>query len=159
LLPSLGLDTRSKNQGGANEYFSIEHYDGPAVKRDEIGRISSHSKQRYDACGSEYRVTGAEHTIGVNAAGGAVFAIGINGAARAARRVWGMIPKEDKLPHVRSVSDIAWAFWNRAAAGNLQDIKYFFVSMIIKPETNRHVRRALKTLTPPREEVESWPGV
>jgi hypothetical protein len=158
-LTDLGLDTRSKNQGGANECFSVEHYDGPAVKRDEIGGIPSQSKQRYDVCGREYRITGAEHTIGVNAAGGAVFAIGISSAAKSARRVWGVVPKEDELPHIRSVSDIAWAFWNRAAAGNSQDIKYFFVTMIINPETNRHIRRALKTLKPPKEEVEGWPGV
>ena len=158
-LTDLGLDTRSKNQGGANECFSVEHYDGPAVKRDDSGRIPSQSKQRYDVCGREYRVTGAEHTIGVNAAGGAVFAIGIMSAARSARRVWGVDPKADELPYIRTVSDIAWAFWNRAATANIQNIRYFFVTMIINPETNRHIRRALKTLDPPREEVEGWPGV
>jgi hypothetical protein len=158
-LTDLGLDTRSKNQGGANECFSVEHYDGPAVKRDDKGQMPSQSKQRYDVCGREYRITGAEHTIGVNAAGGAVFAIGIMSAARSARRVWGVDPKADELPHIRTVSDIAWAFWNRAAAGNIQDIKYFFVTMIINPETNRHIRRALKTLNPPKEEVDGWPGV
>jgi hypothetical protein len=154
----LGLGTRSKNDQGPNECFSLEHYDGPAVKRNDRGEFPSQSKQRYEVCGKEYRVTGSEHTIGVNAAGGAVFAINIMSAAKSARRVWGEPPEPDALPHIRTVSDIAWAFWNRAAKDNIQGIKYFFVTMIINPETNRHIRRALKALKPEKKEVEGWPG-
>jgi hypothetical protein len=58
------------------------------------------------------------------------------------------------------VSDIAWAFWNRvhSSSSDLQNIKYLFVTMIINKETNQHVKHALSTLSPPKEEVEGWPG-
>jgi hypothetical protein len=78
--------------------------------------------------------------------------------AKAAKSLWRRTPNAEELPHIRSFSDITWAFWNRAAAGNIQNIKYFFVTTIINTETNRHIRKALKTLTPPKTEADLWPG-
>lgn len=52
--------------------------------------------------------------------------------------------------------------WNRAVTANpgtdLKNIKYFFTTMIINTETNRHIKRALQTLTPPIEDAIGWPG-
>lgn len=50
--------------------------------------------------------------------------------ARAAAALWGRNPLTEELPHIRSFSDISWAFWNRAAAGNIQGIKYFMATMV-----------------------------
>jgi hypothetical protein len=156
----LGMGTKSKNKGGPNECFQIEHYNSAAVILDEDGTRPAKYHQYYKApCGTEFRETGAEHTVGVNGEGGAVFAMDIKSPAKAARSLWGRAPKAEELPHIRSFSDISWAFWNRAAAGNIQNIKYFFVTTIINTETNRHIRKALKTLTPPKTETEGWPGV
>jgi hypothetical protein len=88
-----------------------------------------------------------------------VFVFDIKSLAKAARSLWRRAAKPEESPHIRSFSDISWAFWNCAAAGNIQNIRYFFVTTIINTETNRHVRRALETLTPPKTETEGWPGV
>ncbi|USP75837.1 hypothetical protein yc1106_03111 [Curvularia clavata] len=155
----LGIGTKSRNQGGQNQCFSIEHFNGAAVKLDDDGKLPAKANQRYDVCGKEYRVTNAEHTIGVNAEAGAVYAIQLSSAAKAARRLWKRAPLTEELPAIRSLSDIAWAFWNRAHAGQgLQNVKYLFVTMIINKETNQHVKRALGTLSPPKYEPDGWPG-
>ncbi|KAJ4316919.1 Mitochondrial import inner membrane translocase subunit tim8 [Neodidymelliopsis sp. IMI 364377] len=158
----LGLDTKSKNNGGPNQCFQIEHFDGPTVIKDPDGSVPPKSSQYYEVCKVQYRVTGAEHTIGVNAAGGAVFAISLSNAAKSARRLWRVAPQTEKLPHIRSVSDISWAFWHRAVAetegADLKNIRYFFVNMVINTETSRHIKRALKSLTPPHEDPVDWPG-
>ncbi|KAF1851007.1 uncharacterized protein K460DRAFT_382536 [Cucurbitaria berberidis CBS 394.84] len=124
----LGLGTKSKSQKGPNECFQIEHHDSPAVEHYETNELPAKPNQRYKVCGKDYRITSAEHTIGVNAAGGAIFAMS--------------------------------AFWNRvnAAGGDVTNIKYFFVTIIINRETNKHIRRVLSTLTPPQDETHSWPG-
>ncbi|XPS70486.1 Mitochondrial import inner membrane translocase subunit tim8 [Ascochyta lentis] len=161
-LLDLGLPTTPKSQGGPNECFHIEHFDSPAMTKTPTGFFPPKTNQFYTVCDTSYRATGAEHTIGINAAGGAVFALNLVSAASAARRTWGVKPTPDQLPHIRSVSDLAWAFWNRAVGATpgarVQGIKYFFVAMIINAETNRIVRRALLGLEPPREEVGAWPG-
>lgn len=155
----LAIGTKSKNQGGPNQCFSIEHFNGPAVKLGDDGKMPAKADQRYEVCGKEYRITGAEHTIGVNAEAGAVYAIQLSSAAKAARRLWKRAPLTEELPAIRSVSDIAWAFWNRAhSAQSLQNVKYLFVTMVINKETNQHVKRALGTLSPPRDEPDGWPG-
>lgn len=156
----LSIGTKSKGQGGPNQCFLIEHSDSPAVKKGDDGKMPAKADQRYDVCDKEYRVTNAEHTLGVNAEEGAVYAIQLSSAAKAARRLWKRAPLAEELPAIRSVSDIAWAFWNRVHidAESLQNIKYLFVTMIINKETNQHVKRALGTLSPPKEDVEGWPG-
>jgi hypothetical protein len=156
----LGIGTKSKGQGGPNQCFLIQHFDSPAVKKGDDGKIPVKADQRYNVCDKEYRVTNAEHTVGVNAEAGAVFAIQLFSAAKAARRLWKRVPLADELPAIRSVSDIAWAFWNRVHgdAESLQNIRYLFVTMIINKETNQHVQRALSTLDPPKRDAEVWPG-
>jgi hypothetical protein len=112
-------------------------------------------------CPLQYRITNAEHTIGVNAQAGAIYAMQLFSAAKAARRLWKRAPAAEELPAICSVSDIAWAFWNRVHADGgegLNNVRYMFVTMIINKETNQHVKRALSTLSPPKEEVEGWPG-
>ncbi|CAI9635688.1 unnamed protein product [Alternaria burnsii] len=156
----LAISTKPKSQGGPNQCFLIEHYDSPAVKKGDDGKMPLRGDQRYEVCDKEYRVTGAEHTIGVNAEAGVVYAINLSSAAKAARRLWKRAALTDELPAIRSVSDIAWAFWNRVHSDveSLQNIRYLFVTMIINKETNQHITRALGTLNPPKEDVEVWPG-
>lgn len=156
----LAISTKPKSQRGPNQCFLIEHYDSPAVKKGDDGKMPLRVDQRYDVCDKEYRVTGAEHTIGVNAEAGVVYAINLSSAAKAARRLWKRAALTDELPAIRSVSDIAWAFWNRVHSDveSLQNIRYLFATMIINKETNQHITRALGTLNPPKEDVEVWPG-
>ncbi|UPX11680.1 Mitochondrial import inner membrane translocase subunit tim8 [Ascochyta rabiei] len=146
-----GLDTQPKSQGGPNECFHIEHFDSPAVTRELNGLLPPKSKQVNTVCSTPHRVTGAEHTIGINAAGGAIFALNLARAASTARRLWGLPPTPEQLPHIRSVSDRTWAFYNRAVdatpGAHVKDIKYLFVTVIINTGTNRrHVRRPLQML-------------
>ena len=156
----LAISTKPKSQRGPNQCFLIEHYGSPAVKKGDDGKMPLRVDQRYDVCDKEYRVTGAEHTIGVNAEAGVVYAINLSSAAKAARRLWKRAALPDELPAIRSVSDIAWAFWNRVHSDveSLQNIRYLFATMIINKETNQHITRALGTLNPPKEDVEVWPG-
>jgi hypothetical protein len=155
----LGMTTKPKSQGGPNECFQIEHYDSPAMILKEDGTRPDKHNQYYKApCDAEFRVTGTEHTVGVNAQSGAVFALDIKSPAKAARNLWRRAATTEELPHIRSFSDISWAFWNRPAAGNIQHLKYFFVAMIVNTETDRHIRQALQTLTPAKEDAEGWPG-
>ncbi|EUC47215.1 hypothetical protein COCMIDRAFT_24834 [Bipolaris oryzae ATCC 44560] len=155
----LGIGISSKGKGGPNQCFAIEHTNGPAVKLGDNGKMPEKADQRYEVCGKEYRVTNAEHTIGVNTEAGAVYAMQLSSAAKAARRLWKRAPLTEELPAIRSVSDIAWAFWNRAHdSKGLENTKYLFVAMIINKETNQHVKRALGTPSPPKDEPDGWPG-
>jgi hypothetical protein len=109
----LSISLKPKSQGGPNQCFQIEHYDSPAVKLGDDGKMPEKVLQRHDVCGKEYRIINAEHTIGINAEARAVYAMQLSSAAKAARRLWKRATLADKLPAIRSVSDIAWAFWNR----------------------------------------------
>lgn len=158
----LGMQTASKGKGGPNTCFQIEHFDGPATIRNEDGSLPEKKEQYYMNCGTKYRVTGAEHTIGVNAASGAIFALNRKGAAKAAQGLWRKKPQVKELPHIRSSSDISWALWVRAVrntpGARPQDIKYLCNMMIINKETNQLIKRAMQTLTSPLEGPIGWPG-
>jgi hypothetical protein len=157
----LGLGTKSKGQGGPNECFQIEHFDGPAVLLKDDGTRPEKKDQTYKApCGTIMRVTDASDAVGVNGIGGAVIAMNIVSPAKAAASLWRRTPLTQELPHIRSFSDISWAFWNRAAGPvhNIMGIKYFMATMVINRETNQHIKKALSELTPPEEETKGWPG-
>jgi hypothetical protein len=78
------------------------------------------------------------------------------------------------LPWLRSSSDIAWGFWNRATVRKLQlkNIHYLMACDIVNEETLEIIKRALKKhkeLQPPSEHpedpdsdkgdgVKNWPG-
>jgi hypothetical protein len=86
----LGMTTKSKSESGPNECFQTEHYDSPAVILKEDDTRPDKANQYYKApCGAELRITGAEHTVGVNAQSGAVFALDTKSPAKAARSLWG----------------------------------------------------------------------
>lgn len=159
---ALGMGTASKGNGGPNECFQIEHHSGPTVLKNPDGTMPDKASQFYPVCGTTYRVTGAEYTIGVNAAGGAVFALNRKASPKAARELWRRKPETAELPHLRSASNISWAVWNRAVSStpgtDVKHVRYFVNMMIINRETNQHIRRALSSLTPPLEEVLGWPG-
>lgn len=101
--------------------------------------------------------------MGVNSVGGAVMMIDARSPASGATALWGRPPLTAELPHIRSTSDIAWGFWNRATTGtattgNIKNIKYFFVCLIVNPETIDLIRMAHEKLTPPRSAPGIWPG-
>ncbi|KAH3906715.1 hypothetical protein HBI56_228980 [Parastagonospora nodorum] len=139
--------------------FQIKHFDSPAVMLNEDGSRPEKANQYYKApCGTTMRVKDAAHAVGVNGIGGAVIAMGIVSPAKAAAGLWCRDRKPEELPHIRSFSDISWAFWNRAAAGNIQGIHYFMATMVINRETNQRINKALSELTPPEEDTKGWQG-
>jgi hypothetical protein len=52
----LRLDTTASKDGGPNKCFRINHYDGPAIIRNEDGSLPSESNQFYEVCGKRYQV-------------------------------------------------------------------------------------------------------
>jgi hypothetical protein len=103
----LGLGTKSKGQGGPNECFRIEHFDGPAVILKEDGTRPEKKDQYYKApCGIIMRVTDASDAVGVNAIGGAVIAMNIVSTAKAAAGLWRRTPKP-KNYHTYNLSPIS----------------------------------------------------
>ncbi|KAH5436206.1 hypothetical protein HBI47_071090 [Parastagonospora nodorum] len=155
----LGMGTKSKGRGGPNQCFQIKHFDSPAVMLYEDGSRPEKANQYYKApCGTTMRVVDAAHAVGVNGIGGAVIAMGIVSPAKAAAGLWCRDRKPEELPHIRSFSDISWAFWNRAAAVNIQGIHYLMATMVINRETNQRIRKALSELTPPEEDAKGWQG-
>lgn len=45
----LGMGTQSKNSGGPNECFIAEHWDGPLVKKNFLGKLPKPKDQKYKA--------------------------------------------------------------------------------------------------------------
>lgn len=63
-----------QEMGCPNRCFHIEHCNSEAVKRDPTtNTMLEKADQKYEVCGNEYRVTNAEHTIGINAESGAIY--------------------------------------------------------------------------------------
>lgn len=82
----------------------------------------------------------------------------------AALENWGNpTARKEWLPALASSSDHAWAFWNRANAGNLAGIKRIFSCMITNEITLALIDEALRTypLSPGEQRpngVQKWPG-
>ncbi|KAF3039950.1 hypothetical protein E8E12_008925 [Didymella heteroderae] len=123
----LGIGIPSSVDGGPNHCFYVEHKYGPAVQRPPDGQWPDPNQQYYMVGSKRYRETEAYSTIGINPDAGAVYFLNRLSPANAARDNWN-IPEVRKewLPALASSSDHAWAFWNRANAGNLGDIKEIF---------------------------------
>jgi hypothetical protein len=100
--------------------------------------------------------TGATFQFGVNGKDGMVTLINVISAGYSAQRLWQRKPTSDELPQIRSISDVAWGFWNRA--GNVQGIKYFLVAMVMNSDTRDIIRQAHESLEPKRSETAMWPG-
>lgn len=99
------------------------------------------------------------YCIGINPVGGAILALNRKAPAHGAKQLWGRDPKENELPHIRSASDVTWAFWNRATAGgDIKNIKYFFNCLIVNAEMQDLIRQAHEKLTPPKSAPGTWPG-
>jgi hypothetical protein len=73
-----------------------------------------------------------------------------------AEKLWKRKPASNELPQIRSISDVAWGFWNRA--GNIKNIKYRMVAMIMNEETRNLIRQAHEMLEPKHSETAVWPG-
>lgn len=53
----LGMGTQSKGSGGPNECFIAEHWDGPLIKKNLLGKLPKPKDQKYKACdGLKYQV-------------------------------------------------------------------------------------------------------
>ncbi|KAF2125301.1 hypothetical protein P153DRAFT_256392, partial [Dothidotthia symphoricarpi CBS 119687] len=151
---ALGMNWASDKTGGDNRCFSITHYDGPAIERKPNGQLPYPGQQYYKVHGLRHRATGAVALIGVNNVAGAIHFMNRKSPLEAAKELWGVeqIPRI-QLPLLGASSDIAWAFWNRAMAGNLQNINKFFSMNIENPTTQLLIERAVGTM----DEL-PWPG-
>ncbi|CAN9220041.1 unnamed protein product [Alternaria sp. RS040] len=153
---ALGIDPRSARKGGPNHCFMLEHRFGPTVILDKNGEMPNISKQRYEADGKMYRVTGAYSKFGINRKDGIVYFLDRHSPEKSAQQVWGQeqIDKAD-LPALRSSSDLAWGLWNRIEGE--PSIKMIMALNIINDETvDVIIPRALKAMG--KTEVETWPG-
>ena len=111
-------------------------------------------------------MTGAHHTIGINPDSGIVYFLNLCSAQKAAQMYWGIDkPPSDQLPALRSTSDIAWGFYNRASWGKLSNIRVFMSMMIINTDTMRIIERVLamynNDLSADMQRIDGvqlWPG-
>ncbi|KAJ4993437.1 hypothetical protein SVAN01_00985 [Stagonosporopsis vannaccii] len=148
-LNSLGIDAefRKGDKQGDNECFHVHHRRG-------LGRAT-------------YIKTGAYAHIGVNARDGVVSFLNIMSAEKAATDNWKVEkPVDFELPRLRQISDLTWAFWNRAHKDSvgLKDINLFLVHQIVNQDTMRLIRMAMKSYKVPDGEqrhvfVPRWPGI
>ncbi|KAI4621131.1 uncharacterized protein J4E87_006759 [Alternaria ethzedia] len=153
-LKALGISARSAPDGGPNKCFSYVHRDSAVVQKLPNGQLPARNQQQYVVNGRTYRITGAFHTIGINAQDGVIHMINRRSAQSAAKQLWNVAqaPK-DQLPALASSSDIAWGLWERMSAGNLANINYIFSHRITNEETRAIIARALEG-----REVRPWPG-
>jgi hypothetical protein len=71
-----------------------------------------------------------------------------------AKLYWGCDASVDELPHIRSISDVAWGFWSCLNTQNVQAIKYLVVAQIENEETKGIVTRAIGN-----RKLAVWPGM
>jgi hypothetical protein len=103
------------------------------------------------------QITGGTFQFGINREAGMVTLTNVISPAYSAEKyVWKRKPASNELPQIRSIADVAWGFWNRA--GNVKNIKYLMVAMIMNQETRDLIRQAHETLEPKRSQTEVWPG-
>ncbi|KAJ8106913.1 hypothetical protein OPT61_g9226 [Boeremia exigua] len=139
----LGVDPRSKGQGGSNQCFYVEHMNGPTVFRGIDGETPFPEDQNYRADDKILKVTQAYLKIGINAADGLVYFIHRQSPEDAALENWGYEPDKDELPKLRSSSDISWGMWNRVAAGS-QNLRYFMSLSVVNPISSYIMQRTLE---------------
>ncbi|KAF1361444.1 hypothetical protein EJ07DRAFT_164491 [Lizonia empirigonia] len=160
----LGIETASSADGGPNHCYYVEHKYAPTVQRPPDGPWPEPSQQYYVVDGKRYRETQAYSTIGVNPNAGVIYFLNRLSPAMAALENWGNpTVRKEWLPALASSSDHAWAFWNRANAGNLTGIKKIFSCMITNEITLALINEALRTypLSPGEQRpngVQKWPG-
>ena len=105
--------------------------------------------------------TGARFLIGVNPQGGAIYWKSRLSPESQARKRWNTedISSID-MALIRSSSDIAWCFWNRAQKdpgnGGIRHFKYFIIANLVNSETQRLVQRAVASLG--KKQPDDWPG-
>ncbi|KAH7084615.1 hypothetical protein BKA63DRAFT_528584 [Paraphoma chrysanthemicola] len=156
----LGIKTASKGNGGPNWCVQWDHQNGPKVVRDKDNKLPPLELQKYvnESCGKEYRVTGGTFEYAVNVESGFAALLNVISPAYSTQQVWKRKPLSSEMPHIRSISDVAWGVWHRATGGKVKDIKYLMVANILNKDTKKIVRSAHETLTPKRSEVAVWPG-
>ncbi|KAH7410130.1 hypothetical protein DE146DRAFT_775521 [Phaeosphaeria sp. MPI-PUGE-AT-0046c] len=166
----LGISPEPQGDGGPNMCYKAIHYDGPAVIRGPPPdkKLPPLKEQKYVVDGKEYRVTGAEYTIGVNAEDGIVFFIERLSPKAAAMRLWqNGVPSAEELPALQASSDIAWGFYNQACKAKkkpLNQIKKFMSLMIVNMETRDVIKQAVSQWKPPKgglplNGAPPWPGL
>ncbi|OAL48528.1 hypothetical protein IQ07DRAFT_655006 [Pyrenochaeta sp. DS3sAY3a] len=155
----LGLDTKAAKDGGPNQCYRVDHHSGPNIKLNEDGTLPPETHQFYEVCGKQYQATCGTFEFAVNPHGAIALMNVISTSYMAEKYIWHRKPATHELPHIRSISDIAWGMWNRASPKSLKDIKYLLVTQILNPTTREIIRQAYGTLSPPKSEHEEWPGI
>jgi hypothetical protein len=74
--------------------------------------------------------------------------------------MWGVEkPEPEKLPRLRSSSDITWGLWSHMASNNLANINYFMATFIVNTESVTNiVPAALKAKGVADGRPLEWPG-
>lgn len=116
-------------------------------------------------------MTGAKALIAANVVAGAITFLDVESAPSAAEILWKLkVPTPEELPELRAISDISWAFWNRAWSDRpenerkLGDIKYFLVHDIVNEETKYLIEKSITLYQPlygqpPVTVLPQWPGL
>ncbi|KAF1928401.1 uncharacterized protein M421DRAFT_92650 [Didymella exigua CBS 183.55] len=169
-LNALKISTLSEPEGGLNSCYKVRHsYEDDY--RDLDGGVISEEDQTYTVEEKTYRMTDAHAIIGANTLSGVIFFVDFRSASHAAGSLWyPEIPTAETLPKLRAISDISWAFWNRAwekRSGKNRDlgnINFFVVHNIVNEKTNQLIEKALQVYEPPEgqqrlTELPEWPGL
>ncbi|UPX16374.1 uncharacterized protein EKO05_0006781 [Ascochyta rabiei] len=128
-MRSLGLNSKSKPEGGEIACYRVEHWD---------------PKAGTPAINQWYTVDGIEYQFGTNTEGGAIFGFFLESPVYAASNTWfgGRKPANpSKLPQLRAFSDILWGYWVRENP-NVRNIRFFFM-MGISNDENKPAHRHL----------------
>lgn len=104
--------------------------------------------------------------MGVNPISGVMYFINHASPGHAAKRVWNRYhdpPRPNELPLLRTSSDFAWAFWNRASIANIKNIQKIMSVDIVNDDTLAIIKRALQRWEPPQgqpriDTPQLWPG-
>lgn len=144
MLNDLGLPTHTNDDSTRGiRIINVVHFD----------RTIRNDVQMYRVGERNYRATAGYYKFGIETTAGAIFGLD-RVAPHAAVADLGWDIPEEGLPQLQRFSDVAWLYWQQIAA-NKQDIEYFFNIAITNTETQKAIRRALKSTN---QRYEEWPG-
>jgi hypothetical protein len=156
-LKGLGVNDKTKGNGGNNELVYYTHYDPHA--RDEKGPLriweQEYEVDTEDGKTQVYPYTGAYHLLALNVKDGVIMTMNLK-SPKSAIDFYDMDIPSHKLPALSASSDIAFGMWSIVTEQNQADIKninYFFSLMVTNDETLKVVARAMNGA-----KLEPYPG-
>jgi hypothetical protein len=155
VLDDLGLPTETSNdpnQGIQIIYAAHVDYSLSTLPKNDP-RYVDVDKQTYLVGATTYRATGGYYKSGINTSVGAIFGLDRFSPRAAAEKRRPTMPR-DGLPSLQAFSDVAWLYWARHTA-TVSQIRHFFNIAISNKETQKAIRRALKSTNQP---YGPWPG-